>query len=157
MSLRELLEIARGDGGPRPVLVGELNPYGNDPGFALWPEPRGAAGDRLARILGLSDEDYLRRFERANLCTGSWDREVARRHLLALMLEHDKIVLLGRKVAGALEKSNVGPAFTARSVEVLGKRWRFVFLPHPSGRCLEWNRPGARDRARELLRAEGIL
>ena len=38
---------------PRTWLVGEQNPYGADPNFALYPLPENAAGARLARFLGL--------------------------------------------------------------------------------------------------------
>jgi hypothetical protein len=54
----------------RVVLVGESNPYGADPRYALYPLPPQASGGRLARILGLSARQYLRAFpHRVNLLT----------------------------------------------------------------------------------------
>lgn len=61
----------------RPILVGEANPYGGDPRYALYPLPENSAGGRLCRlILKLEVRQYLRSFDRRNLCaTKRWIAE----------------------------------------------------------------------------------
>ena len=60
-------------------LVGEHNPYGADPEFALYPLPANATGGRLQRlILGVSMTDYMRHYERVNLCTDKFSVTAAR-------------------------------------------------------------------------------
>ena len=44
-----------GEEGRKILLVGEANPYGEDPKYALFPQPRRAAGNRLRLIFGLTD------------------------------------------------------------------------------------------------------
>lgn len=126
----------------KPLLVGEVNPYGADPAMALYPLPEDASGGRLARILGLSRGEYLRRFDRVNLCTGAWSIRAAREASYRLRVEGPPKILLGQKVAAAFGFP-AGPHF--------GKVGNFYFLPHPSGRNRIWNRPGAQEKARELL------
>lgn len=126
----------------KPLLVGEVNPYGADPEMALYPLPEEASGGRLARILGLSRGEYLRRFDRVNLCSGRWSEREARDAAYALMTSGRPKILLGTKVRKAFGYDPF-PLFT-RSGD-------YYFLPHPSGRCRIWNRPGAYEKARELL------
>ena len=130
----------------RPLLVGESNPYSLDPRHALLPWPTGAAGDRLRSILGLTERQYLRAFDRANLVLGErWSLPAAREGAAHLMRQRPTtapIVLLGRRVAAAFGASDY------RSFTTCG---RLYLLPHPSGRCLAWNEPGAAQRARDLL------
>lgn len=136
---------------PDVILVGELNPYGADPRYALYPLPEGASGWRLAKLLGMDTKTYLRAFERTNLCAGVWDRKRAMDS--ALRISGDKrwrrIVMLGRKVTVAFFGGKDTPdPFTSAG--------RYIILPHPSGRNLVWNRPGAAEEARALLVSEGI-
>jgi hypothetical protein len=116
------------------LIVGELNPYGSDPHFALYPLPAGAAGDRLCRILGLRRGDYLARFDRVNLCDGKWSASAARERAGEIMdSDHERVVLLGSKVAKAF-----GVPF--RPFEFVPGCWQtLLVLPHPSGRCRIWN------------------
>ncbi len=128
----------------RPLLVGECNPYGSDPRYALYPLPAGAAGDRLREILGLTLRDYLRRFDRVNLCTGRWSAVEARRRAVQVWQPgRPAHILLGAKVCAAwgvpFEPFTRTPGPGVR------------ILPHPSGRCRVWNEPGAVERARALL------
>jgi hypothetical protein len=151
----------------RPVLlVGELNPYGDEPGDALAPWPTHASGARLMRILGLSLDSYLA-LDRMNLCAGSWDGAAAKRHaeLILDTIEPGRVVvMLGKKVAAAFTYK-LG-AFTARDlvVDEAVDRRRFpdhagtvrartlVHLPHPSGLNHAWNDKHAAPRAAELVR-----
>jgi hypothetical protein len=45
----------------KPLLVGESNPYGGDPAFALYPSPPGCAGLRhqRARTVPMIDRERL--------------------------------------------------------------------------------------------------
>lgn len=127
------------------VLVGELNPYGSDPSFALFHLPRRASGDRLREHLGLRDATY-EALAKANLCTGAWDNEAAYEQAISLRFKYRVMVCLGVKVRRAF----AAPAPFVSAQDLFG--CTLVSLPHPSGLCRAWNEPGARERARALLR-----
>jgi hypothetical protein len=140
------------------LLLGELNPRGADPRLALYHMPPGCSGDRLRRILGLSPAAYLR-LDRVNLCDWRWEPEAAYARYEEVLRALDlpsapprlTIVLLGARVREATR----GPApFRVVSFTTWqsGRKCHLVGLPHPSGRCREWNKPGAVDEARRLLR-----
>jgi hypothetical protein len=140
----------------KPLLVGEANPYGADPRCALYPEPPSSAGGRLCRqVLGLEPREYLRLFDRANLCPQRWSVREARVRAEALLDERrPAYVLLGRKVAEAFGFGDRAPFSTVLVGYSLidgGADSRVYLLPHPSGLCREWNVPGAFERARRLL------
>lgn len=146
----------------RPLLIGEANPYGADPEFALFPAPERSAGWRLCRlVLGLPRLTYMDLFDRVNLCPKNWNMKEARTRAVQLRsVPAFQAVLLGRKVAAAFGLENV-PPFTVvtndrparvRTPDSAGRGWEVV-LPHPSGLCLEWNKPGAFERARVLVQS----
>ena len=124
-----------------PVLVGELNPYGEEPEYALYPSPEGSAGYRLCcMIFGMRRLDYLRTFERVNLCVGEWSMRAARARATQLADDDDNmLVLLGARVASAFD-------LPYRPFETFGED--MLVLPHPSGLCRVWNEPDAVLRAR---------
>lgn len=132
----------------KPVLVGESNPYGSDPYFALYPAPDGCSGHRLCcRILGMHRAAYMEAFDRVNLCDGPWSMPRARQAAMSLIGKcagYCKLILLGSKVAAAFGVPFV--PFTAVD-EVL------LRLPHPSGLCRMWSEEGAVDRARAAVAA----
>lgn len=138
----------------KPLLVGELNPYGSDPAFALYPLPRHASGGRLAEILGLSRTEYLRTFDRANLCDGRWSMYPARvraKEILRVSMEDEvgrTIVLLGAKVCSAFYVDYEPFTSIAWLVDPVV---RTVVLPHPSGLSRKWNEPGAAELARKAV------
>lgn len=143
-----------GDG--RVLLLGENNPYGPDPEFALYCDPPGCSGDRLRRILGLSESQYLP-LHRANLCDGPWSRARGKERALELLSPQapwQVMVLLGRKVTEVFEKAALDDVpFVAFSTRTCCPGMTLVSLPHPSGQNAGlWNR-SARDRARQILRA----
>lgn len=147
--------------GDRPLLVGEANPYGADPEYALFPYPENSAGGRLCRlVLGYEGVgEYLRTYDRANLCTGKWGAVAARDaadDLLGAQLGRSPapVVLLGRKVAAAFDRPE--PPFSMVRRAVFGRDRTFVLLPHPSGLCRLWSEPGAFERARALLLEAGV-
>ena len=138
----------------RPLLVGELNPYGERGAFALYPRPRNSSGHRLCtKIMGLDPLDYLHRFDRTNLCTKKWDKSYAALHAGTIKWsdQYDTVVLLGKKVCDAFGFDYV-PFQT-----VLSKGKTFVVLPHPSGLCRTWNERGAYAKARKVLQETGVL
>lgn len=118
----------------KPLLVGEMNPYGADPVFALYHLPPEASGGRLQRyVFGVSVTEYYRKFDRANLCSGRWDLGAARCHANGLLGEPERTtyILLGEKVAAAFRiKSG---AFSKQKFLVEGREKLIVLLPHPSG------------------------
>lgn len=129
----------------KPLLVGEANPYGGDPHFALYPAPDGCSGHRLCcLILKMRRADYLREFERKNLCPHKWNLREAREHAAELRTWRAPLILFGAKVAMAFEFDPFEP-FT---VSDGGKT---LVLPHPSGLCRTWQEPDAFVRARELV------
>jgi len=136
-----------------PVFIGEHNPYGDRPAFALFDEPAHSAGGRLRRkILGVRPHTY-RLCERYNLCVGTWDRERAKVRAAQILNDHAGqpervLVLLGRKVAEAFGLADM-PAFSSR--QIIGGP-RVVVLPHPSGRNMTWNDPASVARARLAIR-----
>lgn len=146
-----------------PLLIGEANPYGGDPYFALYPEPEGSAGHRLCHlVLGFKwAATYLRAFERVNLCPRDWSMKAARERAVQLRsVPAFQAVLLGRKVAAAFDLADV-PPFTivtadrpakVREPNHFSRSWTVV-LPHPSGLCREWNGPEAFQRARDLVQS----
>lgn len=115
----------------KPTIIGESNPYGGDPYYALYPAPDGCSGHRLCcLILGMHRHDYLSAFERANLCVGKWSLKAAR---LETQKYSGRLILLGSKVASAF-----GYPFSP-----FRRYGHHLILPHPSGLCRLWNEPMA--------------
>lgn len=146
---------------PPLIVVGESNPYGADPRYALYDEPANSAGGWLRRlVMRLRAVSYHRYTRRFNLCVSGWSQReaaVAAEWVVAREArEGTVIVLLGQKVAGAFGFEGV-PPFTA-NLPGEGERAAhpsavgYVLLPHPSGRNRAWNEPGSYLRARDLLR-----
>jgi hypothetical protein len=126
----------------RVLLVGESNPYGNDPHFALYPSPERSAGYRLCvLIFEMQRKDYLELFDRCNLCVGLWSMRRARKK--AATLADRWAILCGAKVARAF-----GHEF--RPLEVIGDH---LIIPHPSGLSRAWNEPDAMKKVRDAMRA----
>lgn len=128
------------------VIVGELNPYGADPAFALYHLPRNASGNRLREIMGLPDHAYAA-LEKVNICTGKWSLPAARTKATYAILfgEGTRLVLLGAKVRAAFFGPPPFGMERRAGCQLLG-------LPHPSGLNRAWDAPGARARARDVLR-----
>lgn len=154
----------------KPLLVGESNPYQSDPRlaqrYALYPEPERCAGWNLCyRVMQLEEDEYLRRFDRVNLCDGKWGMKEARAKAARLEYErhaedHPIIVLCGSKVCAAFETSFMPFCFERRTPNSSlgqGPIYNYVILPHPSGLSRAWNEPGAHERARAVLREAGVL
>ena len=142
----------------KPWLIGEANPYGGDPKFALYPLPVNSAGGRLCRtIMRLEPRQYLHRFERFNLCPEKWSVPIARANAMRIRTGDNEItVLCGAKVTRAFFFE-----FEPFKVHVFpgeGREKRtFIILPHPSGLYRLWGEPRAFERAREALRLGGVV
>lgn len=144
---------------PKAWLIGEANPYQQDPEdgmrYAMYPDPPESAGGRLCKlILGMRERDYLRAFERRNLCHQKWSVPVARASAACLsweMGDGDVVLLLGRKVFEAfVPELSDWPLYGRITfpVRVAVPRLSFVALPHPSGLNRHWSEPGAYARCR---------
>lgn len=75
----------------------------------------------MARILGMNRGEYLRSFDRINLCSGEWDDRAARIRAVRVMARSSPrvLVLLGGRVQRAFESR--GRPFSVDLVE--GVRW----------------------------------
>jgi hypothetical protein len=138
------------------LLLGEANPYGGDPRYALYPEPEGSSGWRLCHmVMGLRSQTYLDWFVRDNVFAtppAKWSIPAARRAAREVLARtfgnygNDRVVVvLGRKVAAAC-----GVDVGTRDVQE-GDGYRFLFLPHPSALNREWRDPNEARRCREFL------
>lgn len=139
--------------GDRVLLLGEQNPYGGDPDFALYPAPDGCSGQRLCDlVLGLPRAEYLRRYDRANVLDrgGKWSAPEARAAAAAKVFGRKRVVALGAKVAAALRLPTAPFAEHEVALPGFGSR-RVLVLPHPSGLCRSWNEAGAYERARAMV------
>lgn len=138
----------------RILLVGELNPYGADPRYALYNEPPNSAGGRLQRLVfGIEGRRWYLPMWRVNLCVGSFDREEAKRRALELLGEAPwtTVVLLGRQVQRAFGVTSADgfvavPALTGPERRLLG-------IPHPSGRNPLYGDRANVEQARAMMRA----
>jgi len=155
----------------KPLLVAENNPYQKTAEdamrYALYPEPPRASGGRLCTfVMGISVRDYLRNYDRVDLCHPKWSLPAARKRAAELMAERgpdDVIVLCGAKVAAAFDVPFIPFTYSRASVTArmlvpsLPQRPALVLLPHPSGLNRLWSQPGSVDRARAVLRETGVL
>lgn len=113
------------------VLVGEANPYGNDPHFALYPSPQGSAGYRLCiLIMQLTRATYLADFDRVDLCKDKWN--IFEATATASTLTDRWAILCGTKVAKAFAYGFSPPS----------RHGKHLVIPHPSGLCRMWTQPG---------------
>ena len=145
----------------RIVLVGIApGPSHRGPHVALHPGKPGSAGARLASIMGLTPEEYLRKFDRTNvLCepVGKWgivgESRVARNAatcMLPLLAGRD-VVFLGADVARAFGRKDLTfHSWEATAYEGLEKAVYAALVPHPSGRNRWYNDPANFAEAREF-------
>lgn len=141
------------------LLVGEDNPQSPDTHYSLWNDPPGCAGHRLQEHILMLPARQYRAIWRTNLCCPTWDRDAAilrTFELVAADCQWTTIVMLGRRVASAFQAGALGfnlePFEHSGVVKKYGREIQFVSLPHPSGRCREWNNTTNYERARRLLR-----
>jgi hypothetical protein len=122
----------------RPVLLAMNNPIAGDPRYALYPHPRGCAGERLFRMLAaeayaaaelVTPRQYVRAFDRRNVLPGLAGRRV-------VVLGVQTLAALGwaRGEWGVWLWSSPGLLDDHLGTD-------YCCLPHPSGRCREYNDP----------------
>lgn len=150
----------------KPVLVAMNNPQSPLPTHCLYPHPEGCAGHRLWRMLEeagrlhpdrhyISRKEYLERFERRNLLDSVvWDRSAAQAAAGALRerLRGRVAAILGQATRKALRLRRPGGkrAWFLWDWDPELNLW-YVLLPHPSGRCREYNDPAMCEAAGKIL------
>ena len=143
----------------RPLFVGEDNPYGSNPRYALYPYPANSAGGRLCfKILELEMREYLKRYDRVNLCTGKWSIKAARLkvgELKKALGPGQTYVLLGSKVCSAFDVPF--EPFSIQWADGVQRDGATIVLPHPSGLNRLGNEPGMFEKAREALYRAEVL
>lgn len=126
----------------RPILLAMVNPYSDDPKFALWPDPPGCSGWRMWKMVadacGMSMGEYVRLFDRRNLLTGKkWDVLRANRmggQFLCSLAAGSSVVVFGRQTWTALNLVHVEPGGAVQARDST-----LYFAPHPSGRSRYYN------------------
>jgi hypothetical protein len=136
----------------RPVLLGMNNPISSDPRHALYPAPPGCAGWNLRKYSGLTDHEYLARFDRRNILSQrKWEKREALAAADALIeeLRGRRVVILGVETAVIMRLSHL-QAFRWQEAPG-GGSGQWSRIPHPSGLCREWNDPLVRACAEVFL------
>lgn len=150
------------------VILGMNNPYSSRPELALYPHPENSAGARLcamflqaARIgngINMKKSDYLTGFDRRNLVDDpTWDAARASRAAEELRrnLKGRRVVICGTAVLGALKlRRHEWLAWSERSGDLFMDPFDYCLIPHPSGRCREYNDPSVGAAVGELLYKE---
>lgn len=138
----------------RGALIGE-SPGPRTGRAVLPPAPANGAGARLIRYAGISPAIYEERFLRKNLFaehvpSDQWPATEARsraKNLYAWLVARgvSRVVLLGRNVAVAF-------GLDAAWQRIEEPQIVLASIPHPSGRCRDYNDERARDAAGEIVR-----
>lgn len=125
----------------------------------MFPHPAGSAGGRLMRMSEMPVEAYLGRLRRANLCRGPFRVAEARNRARELYLEHRtadgpyaRFVLCGRPVVDAFLELFKEPRYPDWFERRCWAGVEYVAVPHPSGRCREYNVEEVRARAGAAVR-----
>lgn len=148
----------------RPVLCAMNNPLSRDPRYALFPAPVNCTGYRVWQMLAtaalmgeppttIRRQDYVEAFDRRNVLSAlNWSRREAMVGGLALMdeLSGRTIVVFGVQTAEALRLPRLPWGQWGEHYHLL-EPTRYCVLPHPSGRCREYNDPEMRVLAGGIL------
>lgn len=112
----------------RPILLGTHNPLSDSPLMALWPDPEESTGWWIWQMLGCSQEEYIRGWDRRNLLNSvEWDGGEAQRVGLDVWerTEGRRVIILGLKVYfHLLLPDNV--EFIFPNFDDTGREWRIV-------------------------------
>lgn len=149
------------------VLCGMNNPLGAHPRLALWPHPPNCTGWRVWRMLDeasvasglgtVTEKQYREGFERVNVLDSvEWSAREASRSGREKMdsMTGRRIVFFGVRTLKAvgLPRSEWG---VWREYHWLpAEPMIYCILPHPSGRCREYNDPEVREMAGRVLLRE---
>lgn len=130
----------------------------------------GPGGERIAKLIGVSLEEWLDNYERVNLFDvpiGYWEAGRAQLHAACMIARPEyknvnRLILFGRKV----EKAVIGTSFDyfqahmrgfpdyAASDKIEGSVLEMVTAPHPSGLSRWWNDEELVERARVWWKAD---
>ncbi len=145
----------------RPLLIGQAPCRTGDPSKPLT----GAAGRRIAALMGLTSFGYLRRFDRVNVFDrfpgrkGKGDEfplDAARFRAFAISSSYTIdgarpfVLFFGRKTGQAFYFRE--PYLVWGTSALFGTSTRCAVVPHPSGINRWWNDPANVRRARRFLR-----
>lgn len=159
----------------RPVIVGIAPSREGAEGQPLSALGGRSTGATLAQLAGLRPSEYMRRFDRVNLCPTVRPSTIAIREgrpmaemLAGSLLRGRRVVLLGANVAecfGLRDPSRAEPCRWYALPEGAREWWgvtgfksgfalpfTYAVLPHPSGRNRWYNEPENRARAERLMR-----
>jgi hypothetical protein len=143
------------------AFVGEAPSTNPGYKYALYPWPPGCAGDRLWKMVGISKQQWLTRFDRTNVFDApqaakkggaEFPMAEARRRVLVMAphLVERNVVLVGMRVAEAFGAGK--GLFFWREVKVGMVTLNVSVMPHPSGRNRMLNSPTMMRDARTFLR-----
>jgi len=128
--------------------------YGQAPSRTSGKPFSGKSGKRLAKLAGMTHDEFLRTFKCKNLLDeypgskgkgDSFDALKARERAIYELMkwkERDVIILCGRKVASAFRREEPYCEWTGR----------IVVIPHPSGANYLWNDPNTGEKVARVLR-----
>lgn len=140
---------------PVGLLVGEQPRPGGNHKLPLWPWPPTCAGARLHQMSEMSLEEYFIRLARTNVSlhhVARWNPNGARlraNRILVSVPDGCRILTCGVKARNAF---GLAEWFYAVPHDVDGKRIEVAAIPHPSGRCREYNHPEAVKEAGRWVR-----
>jgi hypothetical protein len=138
---------------PLGLLIGEQPGPSSNGRLPLWPHPPKSAGGRLHAMSGMPVRDYLLRLARVNMerkAVVEWDPGSmrARAYQLLMSLPPDaRVVLCGARARDAFTM----PRGWFHTVTMDVSNIKVVAIPHPSGRCLEYNDPSVVESARQAI------
>jgi hypothetical protein len=141
----------------RVLVVGEVVPEGVSREDAMALGVPGGSGNRLLRVLGMTEGDFSEYLERVNLCLEKWGLEEAEASVDRLLGEYGSryryFLLLGIKVRRAFAgRTRFLPVGRYCHLGYLPEeKLTLLSIPHPSGRCRSWNDPSAITEVRKVL------
>lgn len=154
----------------RPLIIGQAPGRDTKAEFPMYPLPKGRAGDRLMKLMGLDMRDYLKLFDRMNLIEwfpgasvdgDKFPMRVARVAATGArpLLAGRTVIMVGRGVSSAfgLDKQEFlewAEMPVRRRCIVSKAPWkaRVAVVPHPSGRSRWYNEGENRELAEKFLR-----
>ena len=155
----------------KPVLLGMNNPLSRDPHYALANFPERCTGWRLWRMIveamehdglaPMSRLDYMTRYDRRNVLNGViWNMALAKEAgaELAPKLADRVVVLCGVQTLEAMRLTRPSDWCSWVEGEPQGsllaaqdRSFKYALIPHPSGRCREYNDPALKLKVGRLL------
>lgn len=153
-----------------PVLVGIAPARPGEEGQPLSAIAPKSTGRRIADMLDLSPLEYMREFDRVNVCPTWKEGTIAPRsyhrhaeNLAGSILRGRRVVLLGANVAECfgvfkppllewVKEAGIAHGLAGFRVGRLPLPFSWAVLPHPSGRNRWYNDPDNARLARQFLR-----